>query len=178
MKGFASKFPLILAGAMFIAPMFVQASTGTDKTMDRIVDRVHHELVMLPYYGIFDNLEYRVDGSTVTLMGQVVRPTLKTDAERVVRRIEGVDKVVNNLEVLPLSPFDNRIRLATYRAIYGYGPLQRYALGAVPPIHIIVKNGNVVLEGVVSNTGDRNIANIRANGVFGVFSVKNALRIG
>ena len=134
-------------------------------------------LVMLPYYSLFDNLSYRVDGSTVTLFGQVTRPTLKSDAENVVKRLEGVTRVNNEIEVLPLSPMDDRIRLATYRAIYGYGPLQRYALGTLPAIHIIVKNGNVKLEGVVANEGDRNMANIRANGVPGVFSVQNDLRV-
>jgi hyperosmotically inducible protein len=132
---------------------------------------------MLPYYSIFDDLSYRVDGSTVTLFGQVTRPTLKSDAANVVKRIEGVTAVRNEIEVLPLSPMDDRIRRATYRAVYGYGPLQRYAMGALPPIHIIVKNGNVTLSGVVANEGDKNIANIRANGVPGVFSVKNELRV-
>ena len=130
---------------------------------------------MLPYYGVFDNLSYRVDGSAVTLFGQVTRPTLKSDAENVVKRIEGVDRVVNNIEVLPLSPNDDQIRLATYRAIYGQPSLNRYALNAVPPIHILVNNGNVSLEGVVANEGDKNIAGVQANGVSGVFSVKNNL---
>ena len=132
---------------------------------------------MLPYYNVFDNLAFRVDGSTVILMGQVTRPTLKSDAERVVKSIEGVDKVVNKIEVLPLSPNDERIRLAIYRAIYGHAGLQRYGLQAVPPIHIIVNNGNVTLEGVVATEADKNIANIQANGVPGVFSVKNNLKV-
>jgi hyperosmotically inducible protein len=132
---------------------------------------------MLPYYGVFDNLAYRVNGSTVELYGQVTRPTLKTDAERVVRQIEGVDKVINNIEVLPLSPNDDRIRLAAYRAIYGHTALQRYGLQAVPPIHIIVKNGNLTLEGVVASEMDRNIADIQAKAVPGVFSVTNNLRV-
>ena len=131
---------------------------------------------MLPYYGVFDNLAYRVDGNTVTLEGQVTRPTLKSEAEKVVKDIEGVERVVNNIEVLPVSPNDDRLRLALYRTIYGDTALSRYGLQAVPPIHIIVKNGNVTLEGVVANEGDKNIANIRANGVSGVFSVKNNLR--
>src|SRR5437667_7085610 len=144
---------------------------------DRVTREVRHELVMLPYYGVFDNLAFKVDGSTVTLMGQVTRPTLKSDAERVVKGIEGVEKVVNNIEVLPVSPNDERIRLAVYRAIYGQPGLQRYGLQAVPPIHIIVNSGNVTLEGVVASEGDKNIANLQANGVSGVFSVKNNLRI-
>jgi hyperosmotically inducible protein len=147
------------------------------KGYERFVREIRHELVMLPYYGVFDNLAYKVDGYTVTLMGQVTRPTLKSSAENVVKDIEGVEKVINNIEVLPLSPNDDRLRLAAYRAIYGHTALNRYALNAVPPIHIIVKNGNVTLEGVVANEGDRNIANIQANGVPGVFSVTNNLRV-
>jgi hyperosmotically inducible protein len=132
---------------------------------------------MLPYYGVFDNLEYRVDGSAVTLMGQVTRPTLKSDAENVVKRVEGVDRVINNIEVLPLSPNDDRIRVQVYRSVYGQPSLNRYAMNAVPPIHIIVSNGNVALEGVVANESDKNIAGIQASGTPGVFSVKNHLRV-
>jgi hyperosmotically inducible protein len=145
--------------------------------LDRIQREVRHELVMLPYYGVFDNLAFRVDGTTVTLLGQVTRPTLKSDAENVVKDIEGVEKVVNQIEVLPLSPMDDRIRLATYRAVYSTQGLDRYALNAVPPIHIIVNNGKVTLEGVVANEADKNLAGIKANGVSGVFSVTNNLRI-
>ena len=144
---------------------------------DRLVREVRHELVMLPYYGVFDNLSYRVDGGAVTLMGQVTRPTLKSDAENVVKRIEGVDRVVNNIEVLPTSPNDDQLRLAAYRAIYGFTSLNRYALNAVPPIHIIVKNGHLTLEGVVANAGDKNTAEIQAKGVSGVFSVTNNLQV-
>jgi|SRR5579864_7382374 len=158
------------------------AAPGAEKSVspraaERITREVRHELVMLPYYGVFDNLVYKVDGYDVTLMGQVTRPTLKSEAENVVKRIEGVEHVKNEIEVLPLSPNDERIRRATYRAIYGQTGLDRYALQAVPPIHIIVKNGNVTLEGVVANEGDKNLAGIRANGVSGVFSVKNNLRV-
>ena len=117
-----------------------------------------------------------IEGGKVTLMGQVTRPTLQSSAGNVVKRIEGVTQVVNNIEVLPLSPFDDGIRLRVARAIYGYGALSRYGLGSQPSIRIIVKNGEVTLEGVVLNQGDRNIANIRANGVFGVFKVNNNLR--
>src|SRR5215510_1511594 len=137
----------------------------------RLSREVRHELVMLPYYGVFDNLAFRVEGDTVRLMGTVTRPTLKSDAENVVKDIEGVNKVINGIEVLPLSPNDDRIRLATYRAIYGTTGLDRYGLQAVPPIHIIVKNGNVALEGVVANEMDRNLAGMRAKGVPGAFSV-------
>ena len=156
-----------------------KVQTGRDPSqMERRLDReVRHELVTLPYYDVFDNLEYRIDGDQVTLSGQVVRPTLKSGAENVVKNIEGVEKVTNNIEVLPLSPNDDRLRIAVYRAIYGHTALQVYSIRSVPPIHIIVKNGNVTLEGVVANEGDKNIANIQANGVSGVFSVKNNLRV-
>jgi hyperosmotically inducible protein len=143
----------------------------------RLERLVRHELVMLPYYSVFDNLAFKVDGNRVELMGQVSRPTLKSDAERVVKNVEGVEGVTNNIEVLPVSSNDDRIRQATYRAIYSHPALQRYGLQAVPPIHIIVKNGNVALEGVVNRESDRNIANIQANGVSGVFSVKNNLQV-
>jgi hyperosmotically inducible protein len=142
-----------------------------------IGQEVRRQLVMLPYYTIFDDFSYRVDGDTVTLFGEVTRPTLKSDAGNVVKNIEGVNRVINNIEVLPLSPMDDRIRIAEYRAIYGYPALQRYQLGALPPIHIIVKNGHVTLSGVVANQGDKNMAGILANGVPGVFSVTNDLRV-
>jgi hyperosmotically inducible protein len=144
---------------------------------ERIVREVRHELVMLPFYGVFDNLTYSVEGDSVTLQGQVTRPTLKSDAENVVKTIEGVERVNNQIEVLPLSPNDDRIRLATYRAIYGHSMLNRYALQAVPPIHIVVNNGNVTLEGIVATESERNVAGIQANGVPGVFAVKNNLRV-
>jgi len=150
---------------------------GVRSGQDRITREVRHELVMLPYYGVFDNLAYRVDGNTVTLLGQVTRPTLKSDAEHVVKDIEGVERVNNQIEVLPLSPMDDRIRLAEYRAIYSAPGLDRYAMQAVPPIHIIVSNGKVTLEGVVANQADKDMANVRANGVSGVFSVTNNLRV-
>jgi len=144
----------------------------------RINKEVRHELVMLPYLDVFDNLAYRVDGNCVTLVGQVTRPTLKSDAEKAVKSIAGVDKVENQIEVLPLSPHDDQLRRSLYRAIYGYTSLNRYALPVIKPIRIIVKNGNVTLEGVVDNQADKNIVNIRANGVHGVFSVTNNLRVG
>lgn len=143
---------------------------------ERIAREVHHELVMLPYYTVFDNLAYKVEGNTVTLLGQVTRPTLKSDSENVVKKIEGVEKVVNNIEVLPPSPMDDQIRRAVYRAIFGDPVLSRYGWGAVPPIHIIVKSGHVTLEGVVDNESDKNVAEIRAKGVPNVFSVTNNLR--
>jgi hyperosmotically inducible protein len=140
-------------------------------------NRVRHELAMLPWYSVFDTLGYRIDGTTVILEGQVARASLKPDAEGAVKHIEGVEKVVNNIEVLPLSPMDNQIRMATFRAIYGNSPLGIYGRQPVPSIHIIVKNGNVTLTGAVDNEMDKNLASIRANGVSGVFSVTNNLVI-
>lgn len=151
---------------------------GASRAQSRLTEEVRHRLVMLPYYGVFDNLEYQVQGvDTVVLQGQVTRPTLKSGAERVVKDIEGVAKVVNNIEVLPLSPNDDRIRIAVYRALYGNTALDRYGLRAVPPIHIIVNNGKVTLEGVVATEADKNIANVVANGVPGTFGVTNNLRV-
>ena len=133
---------------------------------------------MLPYYGVFDNLAYQVqpDG-TVILQGSTVRPTTKSDAENAVKRIEGVEKVVNNIDVLPTSPNDDQIRRAVYRAIYGNDVLSQYALRAVPTIHIIVKNGNVTLEGAVARQMDKQVAEMQAKSVSGVFSVTNNLKV-
>jgi hyperosmotically inducible periplasmic protein len=144
---------------------------------DWLAEEVRHQLVLLPFYSVFDNLQYKVDGSEVTLLGQVTQPVVKIDAENAVKRIEGVTKVTNNIEVLPVSPMDDQIRRAEFRAIYREPALQRYAFGPVPPIHIIVKNGHVTLEGVVANPADRNLVYIRANSVPGVFSVTNNLRV-
>jgi hyperosmotically inducible protein len=140
-----------------------------------LIKEVRHQLVLLPYYSVFDNLAFKVEGSKVTLIGQVVRPTLKSDAENVVKKLEGVSSVVNEIEVLPLSPNDDQIRRAAFRAIYSEPSLSRYAESAVPSIHIIVKNGNITLEGVADNETDKNLAGLRANGVPNVFSVKNNL---
>jgi hyperosmotically inducible protein len=150
----------------------------SEKALERITQEVRHQLVMLPFYSVFDNFTYQVapDG-TVTLMGQVRDPTLKPDAERAVKRIEGVERVVNNIEVLPTSPNDDRIRRAVYRAIYGNDVLAPYSLRAVPPIHIIVKNGNVTLAGVVARQMDKQIAEIQAKSVPGVFSVQDNLQV-
>ena len=150
----------------------------TQHGIERIIKEVHHELVMLPFYGVFDNLAYKVapDG-TVTLLGEVSRPTLKSDAENVVKRIEGVERVDNQIKVLPTSPNDDRIRRAVYRAIYGNEVLSQYALRAVPPIHIIVENGNVTLEGVVARQMDKQVAEMQAKSVPGVFSVNDNLKV-
>lgn len=138
---------------------------------------VRHQLVLLPFYTVFDNLEYKVDGYTVTLLGETPNPTLKSDAGNAVKHIEGVQKVINNIKLLPVSPNDDQIRRAEYRAIYGDPNLIRYAQQAVGPIHIIVENGHVTLIGVVANEMDKNIAGIRAKGVPGTFSVTNELRV-
>jgi hyperosmotically inducible protein len=156
------------------------AATTPDQAVDqqRLSKNVRHALVMLPWYGVFDNLEYTMNGSEVVLSGQVVQPVTKYDAEKSVKRVEGVTRVVNNISVLPLSRFDDQIRRAEYRAIFSQSELSRYSMGAVPSIHIIVSNGHVTLTGVVNNQMDFNIANIRALGVSGVFAVTNNLRIG
>lgn len=167
---------MMLAG-LLMAGTVMQAANTPVMPRTSLEKAVRHELVMLPFYNIFDNLTYRVEGNKVVLSGQVTRPTLRSDAERVVRKLEGVEHVENKIEVLPLSPFDDRARRAVARAIYGFGPLQRYGLGSQPPIHIIVRNGQVTLEGVVANEMDRNMANIRANQVPDVFSVTNNLAV-
>jgi hyperosmotically inducible protein len=150
---------------------------ASPKAVQRIEKKVRHELIMLPYFGVFDNIVYKVDGYNVTLFGQVSRPSLKSDAGNVVKKIEGVEKVDNQIEVLPLSGFDDGLRQRLYRAIYGYATLQKYSLGVNKPIRIIVKNGHVSLEGVVDNENDKNIAALQANGVSGVFSVENHLQV-
>ncbi|MGH9504918.1 MAG: BON domain-containing protein [Terriglobales bacterium] len=154
-----------------------QAPDASGRATERITREVRHELLMLPYLNVFDYLTYKVEGFNVTLMGQVTRPTLKSDAENVVKRIEGVEHVDNQIEVLPVSSNDDHLRLRLYRAIYGYGAMQKYDLGVQKPIRIIVKNGHVTLEGIVDNEGDKNIANIRANSVSGSFSVTNNLQV-
>lgn len=147
------------------------------KSQVRLQKEVRHELVMLPFYNVFDNFEYKVDGNTVTLMGQVTKPNLKSDAEKAVKGIEGVERVENRIEVLPLSPNDDKIRRSVYRAIYGDPGMDRYTLQAVPSIHIIVRNGHVFLEGAAATEMDKNLAYLRANGVSGVFSVTNNLHV-
>jgi hyperosmotically inducible protein len=175
---------LALLGALFIP---ICLATQHDKNHNdafvagpggesRIAQQVRHELLMLPYYTIFDDLAFRVDGGTVILMGAVTNPVLKSDAENVVKKIEGVAQVINNIKVLPLSPMDWQIRRAEFRVIYGDPQIgDRYGHQALPSIHIIVENGHVSLEGVVASEMDKNLINIRANSVPGVFSVTNNL---
>ena len=154
-----------------------QREQPSERSLERITKEVRHELLMLPWFGVFDNIAYKVDGYNVTLVGQVTRPSLKSDAGNAVKHIEGVENVDNQIEVLPTSPMDDRIRRRLFRSIYGYGPLEKYALGVQKPIRIIVKNGHVTLEGVVDSEGDKNLAGIRANGVSGTFSVTNNLQV-
>jgi osmotically-inducible protein OsmY len=154
-----------------------QRDQPSARSQERITKEVRHELLMLPYFGVFDNIAYKVDGYSVTLLGQVTRPSLKSDAENVIKHIEGVEKIDNQIEVLPPSPADDRIRLRLFRSIYGFPALQKYALGVQKPIRIIVKNGRVALEGVVDNEADKNMAGIRANSVSGIFSVSNNLQV-
>jgi hyperosmotically inducible protein len=168
----------MLVCAVSIMPAVVAASSAVVQTPGSGLEReLRHELVMLPYYSVFDNLAYQVNDGTVILTGKVTKPVLKDDAERVVKRIEGVERVENRIEVLPLSPFDDRIRVAAFRAIYGTPALNRYAHQAIPPIHIIVEHGNITLEGVVANDMDCNLAYMKARQVHGAFSVTNHLRV-
>jgi hyperosmotically inducible protein len=167
-------FLALVMGGSLVAQ---EGRAPSEKGQIRLQKEVRHELVTLPMYDVFDNLAYKVEGGTVTLLGQVTRPTLKSDAERAVKGIEGVERVNNQIEVLPVSPSDDQIRRAVYRAVYGTAGLDRYAMRAVPTIHIIVKNGHVFLEGAVATEGDKNLANIKASGVSGVFSVTNNLQV-
>ena len=175
MKKTIRKFSLLaaLAGlAAITVPMFARSAPEQD-----LGAQVRHQLLMLPFFNVFDDLGYSVNDGVVTLSGAVTQPVVKDDAGRVVKRIPGVAQVVNNIKVLPLSSLDNRIRFAEYRAIFGFSDLYRYAMGANPSIHIIVENGHVTLTGVVSSQADKNMAYLRANGVPGVFSVTNDLRV-
>ncbi len=177
---------LITTLMFFAATLFAQTvalpqarqKLGGESPTAYIQREVMHQLLMLPYYSVWDNLEYQVSGDTVTLLGQVVNPTTKSDAEDAVKHVEGVQKVINNIEVLPPSYQDDRIRREEYRAIYGFDGLSKYAWGAVPAIHIIVRNGHVDLVGVVDNANDKNMADIQARSVPGVFSVKDDLQVG
>ncbi|HMF75994.1 MAG TPA: BON domain-containing protein [Bryobacteraceae bacterium] len=176
-----------VAVAVVLSPSFLFAQKNNDSNIpyvhgpaseSRLLTEIRHQLVMLPYYSVFDDLAFRVDGGTVTLLGAVTRPTLKSSAENVVKRIEGVTQVNNQIEVLPLSPMDDQIRRAMVRAIYGDPNIStRYAYQALPSIHIIVKNGNVVLKGLVANQFDKTLVYTRASSVPNVFKVVNELQI-
>lgn len=168
-----------LAAALVLTATLAAAGQAKEGVAgrQRVMEKIRKELVTLPFYGVFDNLAYSFDGGTATLYGQVVRPTTRSDAERRVRKITGVSRVVNQIEVLPLSSFDDSIRQRAYRQIFGTAGLYRYAMGANPSLHIVVNRGHLTLEGVVSNEGDRRLARIAALQVPGVFSVTNNLRL-
>ena len=167
------KFFPVLILLVVMSPALVHAQVNP-----RLVREIRHELVTLPYYGVFDWLQFELQGDTVILRGQVVRPSTKSDAGSRVKEIEGIARVDNQIEVLSVSPQDDRLRLALYRTIYGQNsPLFRYATQAVPSIHIIVNRGHATLKGVVANKGDAQIAYMRARGVSGLFSVKSELTI-
>jgi hyperosmotically inducible protein len=182
-----SKLTPLLLASVLLWPMAIDAKKDKDHNdafmpgepnEARIMKEVRHQLLQLPYYGVFDDLAFKADGGTITLMGVVTQPALKSDAQSVIKKIDGVTNVVNQIEVLPLSPNDDQIRRAEYRAIYGDSALStRYGFRALPSIHILVKNGHVQLEGSVANKFDYNLINIRANGVPGVFSVANDLQV-
>ncbi len=176
MKRTIQNFALAAALAVASAPMF--AGTGNPPVRD-LADQVRHQLVMIPYFSVFDDLNYSVESNAgvVTLSGAVTRPVVKEDAERSVKHLQGVTQVIDNIRVLPLSTIDDGIRLAEYRSIFGFSGLYRYAMGTQPSIHIIVDNGHVTLTGVVNSEADKDVANIRANTVPGVFSVTNNLRV-
>ena len=171
---------IYLIAVMGCTAFFVQAVAQSDKkfspkAQERITKEVRHQILMLPDFGTFDNIAFKLNGYDVILFGQVVKPTLKDDAGRVVKKIEGVERVDNRIEVLPVSGNDDRIRRDVFNAIYRYAPLEHYGVGSNRPIRIVVNHGNVALEGVVDRESDKNMAGIQANGVPGVFSVKNNL---
>jgi hyperosmotically inducible protein len=170
-----------LYGILTMAVVVMTAGSGklaaSEESTARLAKEVRHEILMLPYFGVFENIQFSIEGTHVTLTGQVLKPTLKADAEAAVRTIEGVDAVNNRIEVLPLSSNDDRLRVALYRAIYGSSALQRYAWPVVKPIRIIVRDGHLTLEGVVDSEADKNMAGLRAHGVHGIFSVTNNLRV-
>jgi hyperosmotically inducible protein len=174
--------------AMLLIPVSVHAQQNPNSHYDafipgpasqaNLIKQVRRSLIMLPYYTVFDDLGFRVNGSTVTLVGAVTNPVLKSDAGNVTKQVEGVTNVVNDIKVLPLSPMDWQIRRAEYRAIYGDPAIaDRYCCQAIPPIHIIVENGHVTLEGVVQNQFDKNVIDVRAKSVPNVFSVVNNLQV-
>jgi hyperosmotically inducible periplasmic protein len=164
---------LLIATAITTAS--APALSQETRANQNLVREVRHQLLLLPYYSVFDNLAFKVDGDHVTLEGQVTNPTLKHDAEAAVKSIEGISGVANNIEVLPPAPMDDQLRHALYRAIYGDPALSKYGWSSMPSIHIIVKNGHVTLEGVVDSEADKNLAGLRANSVPNVFEVKNNL---
>jgi len=178
LTGFAAGLPAASADGKAPVSKTVQRDQGnTTRRQAWLDNQIRHKLVMLIDYTVFDNLAYRVNGSTVELFGQVTRPSLRSGAEQEVKKIEGVDRVVNRIEVLPVSFFDDRLRVQLYRTIFSDTTLSRYSLQAVPPIHIIVNRGHVTLEGIVANETEKNLAFLKASSVPLSFSVKNNLRV-
>lgn len=170
----------LLALAVFATgPSRAYAGTTTSPSASNIPKEVHHQLAMLPWYGVFDSLGYQVNGTEVTLTGDVTsqHAVTKDDAQNFVSKIPGVTKVINNIKVLPPSPFDDQIRREEYRAVFSKGDLGGYTMGAIPQVHIIVDGGHVTLKGTVMNQMDKNMAGIAANTVPGVFSVTNDLNV-
>ncbi|HLW53999.1 MAG TPA: BON domain-containing protein [Candidatus Angelobacter sp.] len=175
-------FALLTIAWLIAGPAVAQTPSSTPRVISprgqaRIMREVRHQILMLPEFGVFDNISFKLNGYDVTLLGQVRDATLRDDAARVIKKIEGVERVDNRIEVLPPSINDDRLRRALFRAIYGYAPLQYYGVGSNRPIRIIVNRGHAALEGVVDSQGDKNLAGIRANGVPGVFSVENNLQV-
>jgi hyperosmotically inducible protein len=175
------KVRTLVLGVGMMASVFsfsVQNALASERGMERLDKQVKHELNMLSYVNAFDYLTFTVDAdNNVTLSGEVTNPVLKSDAGKVVKRIEGVEHVNNQIQVLPVSPMDDGLRVRLFRTIYGYPTLQKYGLGVNMSIRIIVDRGHVTLMGVVDSEMDRNIAGMRANGVPGIFSVDNQLRV-
>ena len=179
MRIFRNLFILAIA-VLGISSIDVSAQTNAfgRNTSFGIEKDVRKEILMLPYYDVFDAISFKVDGDTVYLYGKVNEPITKSQAERYVKDVKGVSEVVNNIEVLPPSSFDNQIRWGIVREFDRRGgSIYRYLQGTNPSMRIIVDGGHVSLEGFVANRSDANLANILANGVFGVFSVKNNLII-
>ena len=168
---------LVSIASAAISQIAPQNARPAAESQERIVREVRHELLMLPYFGVFDYIAFKVDGGKVTLLGEAVRPSLKSDSENVVTHIEGVERVENQIEVLPPAPMDDGLRIQLFRAIYGYSALEKYALGVQKPIRIIVKSGRATLEGVVDSENDKNLVGLRANGVPGLFAVTNNLQV-
>lgn len=168
---------VMLTTLMFLLTPALSAFASTPQVNPRLVKQIRHELATLPYYGVFDWLEFELKpDNTVVLGGYVTRPTTKSDAEARVKDIEGVRGVINEIQVLPLSPNDDRLRIALYRTLYNWdSPLFRYATQAIPSIHIIVDRGRAILKGVVNSKADAQLAYMRARGVSGLFDVKNEL---
>jgi hyperosmotically inducible protein len=182
----ASTITVLLLVGIGAVPVSAQYSRGVVKTIKAsdsnsyhtwLEKQIRHEVLILPYYGVYDNLAFKIDGDRVILLGQVVRSSTRTDAAMRVKKIEGVTSVVNQIEVLPASAMDDYLRRRIFRAIYSSPFLEHYAIQPVPPIHIMVKNGRVTLEGVVASEAEKNVANIKASGVAGAFSVTNRLRV-